>query len=81
VIVGNLKNEPVHVLPAAFIIREISLLGSKACSRVDLQDSLRFIERGLVQVQLGGSLRLDEARAAHGLLESGSAGGRVILHP
>lgn len=81
VIVGNLENRPVDVLPAAFIVRELSLLGSKACTRADLKDSLDFIDRGVVEVQLDDPLTLDEATKAHSLLEAGAVRGRVVLHP
>jgi acryloyl-coenzyme A reductase len=81
VIVGNLENGPVEILPGAFIIRQIHLLGSKACSRVELKDCLRFIERGLVRVELHGPMPLDDARAAHELLESRAIQGRVVLTP
>jgi acryloyl-coenzyme A reductase len=81
VIVGNLENGPVEVLPGAFIIREIHLIGSKACSRLELQDCLRFIERGIVKVELHGTMPLSEAAAAHKLLESKAVHGRIVLQP
>jgi acryloyl-coenzyme A reductase len=81
VIVGNLENRPVDVLPAAFIIRETALMGSKACTQRELVDCLRFIERGLVEVALHGAMPLSEARAAHELLASGQVRGRCVLRP
>jgi hypothetical protein len=41
VIVGTLENEPVDVLPGAFIIREIRLLGSRGVHARDLEICLR----------------------------------------
>jgi D-arabinose 1-dehydrogenase-like Zn-dependent alcohol dehydrogenase len=81
VIVGNLENRPVEVLPAAFIIRETKLVGSKACTRLDLRDSLALMARGVVRIERQRSLSLTEARRAHELLESGEVRGRLVLTP
>ena len=79
VIVGNLDNSPVQVLPAAFIIRELRLIGSKAATMIDLEDSLGFIERGAVTVKKHGLLPLEKAADAHRLVESRNVTGRIVL--
>lgn len=81
VIVGNLKNHPVEVLPGAFIMREINLIGSKACTRAELEDCLNFIDRGQVKVAMHCSMPLSEAPAAHELLANSPVRGRVVLRP
>lgn len=81
VIVGNLENGPVDILPAAFIIREIRLLGSKAATVLELQDCLRFIARGQVEVQLAAPMPLDDASKAHELMETSTPEGRIVLRP
>lgn len=81
VIVGNLENRPVNILPGAFITREINLIGSKACTRLELQDCLSLIDRRLVDVKIHGVLALSDAPAAHELLAKGQTLGRVVLRP
>ncbi|GAB7007856.1 alcohol dehydrogenase catalytic domain-containing protein [Nocardioides sp. AN3] len=81
VVVGNLENHPVEVLPAAFIIRELTLVGSKACTRLELVDCLDLIDRGLVDVKIHGAVPLEDAEAAHRQLATGHVMGRIVLHP
>lgn len=81
VIVGNLKNGGVEILPGAFIMREIRLIGSKACTRSELQDVLQFLDRGLVNAMIYMSLPLEDAAKAHDMVEHGAAEGRIILRP
>lgn len=80
-VVGNLQNGTVEILPGAFIMREIRLIGSKACTRTELQDVLQFLRRGLVHPKIHASVPLKEAALAHDLVEGGTAEGRVILLP
>jgi acryloyl-coenzyme A reductase len=81
VVVGNLENKAVGILPGALILREIRLIGSKACSLAELEDCLRFLQRNMVQAEIQEILSLDSAPAAHDLLESGGVYGRVVLKP
>jgi len=81
VIVGNLDPGSVEILPGAFIMREIRLIGSKACTLNELTECLRLLDAGDVRAQLHGSLPLSEARVAHELVESGTVWGRVTLLP
>lgn len=81
VIVGNLENGNVEILPGAFIMREIRLMGSKACTRSELQDVLHLLARGLVRPMIHTSMPLEEAAKAHDMVEQGSAEGRVVLKP
>ncbi|MEB3370521.1 alcohol dehydrogenase catalytic domain-containing protein [Saccharopolyspora mangrovi] len=81
VIVGNLDSGPVEVLPGAFIIREIHLVGSKACSLLELEDCLRFIERGVVAPVIHDIMPLRQAAAAHERFAARTAPGRIVLRP
>ncbi|WP_374223627.1 zinc-binding dehydrogenase [Arthrobacter sp. ISL-30] len=81
VVVGNVENKLVGILPGAFIIRETRLIGSKACSLAELEACLQFLQRGLVQAEIYKSLPLECAQAAHDLLESRAIQGRVVLKP
>jgi acryloyl-coenzyme A reductase len=81
VIVGNLKNGPVEVLPGAFIMRQIRLIGSKACTRSELQDVLQLLSRGLVHPKIQAAVPLAQAAKAHDTVESGTAEGRIVLLP
>src|SRR5919112_274146 len=80
-VVGNLENKTVAILPGALIQREIRLVGSKACSRAELEDCLQFLKRNLVRAEIQEILPLQSAPAAHDLLESGAVQGRVVLRP
>jgi acryloyl-coenzyme A reductase len=80
-IVGNIEQGPVEVLPAAFIVREIHLVGSKACSLQELEDVLALMARGLVEPVLQEALPLEQAARAHELLEARKVRGRVVLEP
>jgi D-arabinose 1-dehydrogenase-like Zn-dependent alcohol dehydrogenase len=81
VIVGNLKNGGVEIMPGAFIMRQIRLIGSKACTRSELQDVLQFLDRGLVHAMVHMSLPLEDAAKAHDMVEHGAVEGRIILRP
>jgi acryloyl-coenzyme A reductase len=81
VIVGNLEGGNVEVLPGAFIMREIRLIGSKACSRDELIECLGLLDTGSVRAELCAVLPLAEARAAHELLETRQVAGRLTLIP
>lgn len=81
VILGNLENGNVEVLPGAFIMREIRLLGSKACTRSELQDVLHLLSRGLIHPIIHTSMPLADAAKAHDMVEQGKAEGRIILKP
>ncbi|TDD87071.1 hypothetical protein E1202_17305 [Saccharopolyspora karakumensis] len=80
-IVGNLDGGMVEILPGAFITREIRLVGSKACSLLELEDCLRFIERGVVTPVINDVMPLGQAAAAHHRLAARTALGRIVLRP
>lgn len=80
-IVGNLKNGTVEILPGAFIMREVRLIGSKACTRAELQDVLQLLHRGLVHAKIHASIPLEEAVKAHDMMEQGTTEGRIVLLP
>lgn len=81
VIVGNMAAGPVEVLPAAFIVRELRLLGSKAATRDELETVLDLLARGRIVAQIDSALGLDEAAHAHERLEARRSRGRVVLVP
>jgi D-arabinose 1-dehydrogenase-like Zn-dependent alcohol dehydrogenase len=81
VIVGNLEPGTVEVLPGAFIMRELHLVGSKAANRDELEECLRLIARGLVKPVLHGALPLADVARAHELLEARAVSGRLVLEP
>lgn len=81
VVLGNMGSGEVPVLPGALIEREITLLGSKACSRIELQDVLRLIERKVLSPMIHAMLPLERAADAHALVERRNLAGRVVLLP
>jgi D-arabinose 1-dehydrogenase-like Zn-dependent alcohol dehydrogenase len=81
VIVGNIEAGTVEILPGAFIVREITLVGSKACSRLELEETLGFLARGQVEAVLQDALPLERAAEAHERLEAKAVRGRLVLEP
>ena len=81
VIVGNMAADEVGILPGALIAREITLLGSKACSLAELEDVLELIGSGQIRPEIHAVLPLEQVVDAHRLVQSGAAAGRVVLRP
>lgn len=81
VIVGTMAPGAVEVLPGAFIMRETHMMGSKACSRQELEEVLRLVERGRIVPTVGAKYPLEQAAEVHRALESKRIAGRAVLKP
>jgi acryloyl-coenzyme A reductase len=81
VVVGTLGTWPVEVMPGAFIMREVRLLGSKATTLEELAIVLDLLDRGRIEAHISAALGLEEVAHAHTMLADRSVRGRVVLEP
>ena len=79
VFVGNLNAAPVSLRPAHAILKEMSFLGTDGVTRAEVQTLLELVRLGRLRPVVGGSLPLAEAPAAHRMMESRAALGRLVL--
>lgn len=81
VFVGNVTAEKVAIAPAMTILKELTVLGSAACTRQELVDVIELVRRGDVQPVIDRTLELGRAAEAHQLLEDRKVKGRIVLLP
>jgi acryloyl-coenzyme A reductase len=81
VLVGQLTGDFVKFNPAQLFLRDISLLSAKSTNRKQLEDCIELIRRDQIRPVISAEFSLEQAVAAHELVESGRAVGRVILCP
>jgi acryloyl-coenzyme A reductase len=81
VLVGQLTGDFVPFNPAQLFLKSVSMLSATSTTRQELVQVLGLMERGEVRPIVAETLPLEEAAAAHRLLESGRVLGRVLLRP
>jgi D-arabinose 1-dehydrogenase-like Zn-dependent alcohol dehydrogenase len=81
VLVGQLTGDFVQFNPAQFFLRDVSLLSAKSTNRKQLEDCIDLIRRGQIRPVISAEFSLEQAAAAHELVESGHSVGRVVLTP
>ena len=81
VLVGQLTGDFVSFNPAQLFLKSVSMLSATSTTRQELTQVLGLMERGDVRPIISETLPLEDAAAAHRLLESGRALGRVLLSP
>lgn len=81
VLVGAISGSKIPFNPAQLFVNGISLLSAVSCTRVQLELTLKLMERGQVRPLIADTLDLEDAAIAHHRLESESIGGRLILQP
>lgn len=79
VLVGNVKGDLVTLSPAYFILKEVSLIGTKAVTRKEMATVLDLVARGLLHHKVGRILPLDGAGQAHRDMEAGAGPARTVL--
>ncbi|MGH7776255.1 MAG: alcohol dehydrogenase catalytic domain-containing protein [Candidatus Dormibacterales bacterium] len=79
VAVGYHVGEPMPVLSDQFVLWEYSLLGSRYCSRADMEHGIQLVAQGRLRPVIGDVLPLEEANRAVERLEAGEATGRLVL--
>ena len=81
VLVGQLTGDFVPFNPAQVFLKSISMLSATSSTRQQLVDVLALLERGAIRPVVAQTLPLAQAAAAHALIETGSALGRILLKP
>ena len=81
VVIGNIDTRKIDLNLGALILYGYELVGSASCTRQDLLDVFRLVERGELRPQIDRTLPLGEAAEAHRLLEARAVVGRIVLLP
>jgi acryloyl-coenzyme A reductase len=81
VFVGNVTAQDVSLAPVITIMKEINITGSQACTRQELADVIELVRRGDITPMIDRTLPLEQAAAAHRLLDARQVQGRVVLIP
>lgn len=79
--VGQLFREDIAINPARIFFKRAHLIGVGSVRRDQLEDAVRLVAAGVVHPKVAQIFRLDQAAAAHALVESGAVVGRVVLQP
>lgn len=79
VLIGNIEGQPASIKPAHFILKEISLIGTKSCTCHEVGEVCRLITDDELSVEVDGIFPLDQAAKVHRMMEDGSSHGRFVL--
>ncbi len=79
-IVGASSGYAANTPLAHIFYRQLSILGSTMGSKSHLIEALEHVKKGKLKPVLGKVLSLDEAAAAHRLLESRKVFGKIVLN-
>jgi NADPH:quinone reductase-like Zn-dependent oxidoreductase len=79
--VGQLFREEISINPAYIFFKRAQLLGVGSVRRDQLEDAVRLVAAGKVHPRVAAVFQLEQVVAAHTLVESGGAVGRVVLVP
>jgi D-arabinose 1-dehydrogenase-like Zn-dependent alcohol dehydrogenase len=81
VVAGNVTVERHAINPGYLILNEVSLAGTSACSRAELEEVIAWVQEGRLRPVLAEVMPLAEAVAAHKRLEERGVAGRLVLQP
>lgn len=79
VLTGNITGRKGEITPAHFILKEISLIGTRTCTKAELQEVYALLVSGAVRAHVDRALPLAEGAKAHALMEEGASQGRYVL--
>ncbi|GAB3673751.1 alcohol dehydrogenase catalytic domain-containing protein [Salinisphaera aquimarina] len=79
VMLGNVEGLPAQIRPAHFILKEISLIGTKSCTADEVAQALAMISSGRLSVDVGEALPLARAADVHRRMEANEASGRLVI--
>jgi acryloyl-coenzyme A reductase len=79
VVVGNLETRTVDLNPGLVILKELEIIGSFATSTSELREVFDLVKAGKLKPVVSQVMPLQEAAAAHRLLQDRGALGRVVL--
>jgi acryloyl-coenzyme A reductase len=78
-LVGELFSQHTSINLARIFFKRASLLGVGSLSRVQLEEVIELVTRGLLRPRIDRVLRISEIAAAHRIVEGGQAYGRVVV--
>lgn len=82
VMVGQLNDKAISFNPAWLLLRNTQLLGSNSSTRTELDQVVKFVERGLIKPVVDSrTMTLEEAPDAHRRVMAAEATGRLVLIP
>ncbi|MES1924379.1 alcohol dehydrogenase catalytic domain-containing protein [Salinisphaera sp. T31B1] len=79
VMLGNVEGLPAEIRPAHFILKEISLVGTKSCTADEVARALALIRTGELAVDVGEAIPLADAARLHERMDANAAEGRLVL--
>jgi acryloyl-coenzyme A reductase len=79
VVVGNVEGSEVAVPPAYLILKEISLIGTKSCTKDEMAEVLALIKAGKVRPEVTEIIPLEQVGELHLRMEAEGASGRTVL--
>jgi alcohol dehydrogenase, propanol-preferring len=77
--VGYSSDARIEAAASEVALRELRILGCRACSIADLEAALDAVAGGVVRPVVGGTHRLEDAQAVIEALAAGEAAGRQVL--
>ncbi len=79
VMLGNVEGQPAQIRPAHFILKEISLIGTKSCTAGEVAHALELISSGRLHVDVGQAIALIDGAEVHRRMEANEAAGRLVI--
>jgi len=79
VVVGNVDGAPAELRPAHLILKEISLIGTKSCTRPEVETVLDLVRRGRLRIEVTDRLPLARGAELHRRMAAGDSQGRSVI--
>lgn len=81
IFVGQLFREDIAINPARIFFKRATMIGVANSRRDQVDDALRLIVAGKLHPRVARVLPLEQAAAAHAMVEAGEVTGRIVLSP
>ena len=78
-VVGNTSGYHTHIDSRYIFGKHLSIIGSSMGTQTDFRRVMRLVFEGKVKPVIGAILPLDQASAAHEMLEKGDVFGKIVL--
>lgn len=79
VLVGNVEGGEATIKPAYLILKEVSLIGTKAVTTAEMDEVMSMVADRRLAVHVEEIVPLERAADVHRALEAGTAHGRTVL--
>lgn len=79
IMLGNMEGLTTEIRPAHFILKEISLIGTKSCTLPELDDVLSLIANGDIDVEVEECIPLEKGAETHRRMEERRSQGRFAV--